>query len=104
MKKIITLAAAGILLLSLQTARAQKEVAPPAVPPLLGDQKPMATPETKEPGTPQEGQGEKAKPAGKAKTASKTRKKTTSRRTRKKTTASKRGASTKAHRAAKTKG
>ena len=104
MKKIITLAAAGIFLLSLQTARAQKEVPPPTVPPLLGDQKPLATPETKEPAAPQEGQAGQAKPKGKAKTASKTRKKTTSKRTRKKTTASKKGASTKGHRAAKTKG
>ena len=35
MKKIITLATAGIFLLSLQGASAQREVEPPAVPPML---------------------------------------------------------------------
>jgi hypothetical protein len=79
MKKIITLVTAGIFLLSLQIARAQKEVAPPAVPPMLEGQRPLATPETKEPAAPQKkGEEEKAKPKakGKAKTAPKIKTKT----------------------------
>jgi hypothetical protein len=105
MKKIITLATAGIFLLSLQGARAQREVAPPTVPPMLEGQKPLATPETKEPAAPQQGQAEKAKPKGKAHTASKPRKKTTCKlTTHKKATSNKSGASTRAHKAAKTKG
>jgi hypothetical protein len=95
MKKIITLATAGIFLLSLQGARAQREVEPPAVPPMLEGQKPLATPETKEPAAPQQGQAEKAKPKGKAQTAAKPRKKTTSKLTTHKP---------RAHKAAKTKG
>ena len=95
MKKIITLAAAGIFLLGLQAARAQREVEPPAVPPMLEGQKPLATPETKEPAAPQKGQAEKAKPKGKAQTASKPRKKITFKRTNHKP---------RAHNAAKTKG
>ena len=68
MKKIITLATAGIFLLSLQAARAQREVQPPAVPPMLEGQRPLATPETKEPTAPPKAGEEKAKPAkGKAK-------------------------------------
>ena len=67
MKKFITLASAGLLLFSLQGARAQREVEPPAVPPMLEGQKPLAQPETREPAAP--------KPAveGKAKTKAKTR-------------------------------
>jgi len=103
MKKIITLATAGIFLLSLQGARAQREVEPPAVPPMLEGQKPLATPEAKEPEAPQQGQAEKPKPKGKAQTASKPPKKTTTttttRTTHKKTTYT-----TRAHKAAKTKG
>lgn len=82
MKKTITLATAGIFLLSLQGAWAQREVAPPAVPPMLEGQKPLATPETKEP-TPLPKAGEvKAKPAkskakGKAKATPKAKTKTT---------------------------
>ena len=95
MKKIITLATAGIFLLSLQGASAQREVEPPAVPPMLEGQKPLAAPETKEPAAPQQGQAEKAKPKGKAQTASKPRKKTTSKLTTHKP---------RAHKAAKTKG
>jgi len=105
MKKIITLATAGIFLLSLQGASAQREVEPPAVPPMLEGQKPLAAPETKEPAAPQQGQAEKAKPKGKAHTASKPLKKTTSKRTTyKKTTSNKSCAPTRAHKAAKTKG
>ena len=44
MKKIITLATAGIFLLSLQGARAQKEVEAPAVPPMLPGQSPWPPP------------------------------------------------------------
>jgi hypothetical protein len=70
MKKFITLASAGLLLFSLQGARAQREVAPPSVPPMLEGQKPLAQPETREPAAP--------KPAveGKAKTKAKTKVKT----------------------------
>jgi hypothetical protein len=49
MKKFITLASAGLLLVSLQGARAQREVEPPAVPPMLEGQRPLAQPETREP-------------------------------------------------------
>src|SRR5208337_2550889 len=105
MKKIITLATAGIFLLSLQGARAQKEVEAPAVPPMLQGQKPLAAPETKEPAAPQPGQAEKAKPKGKAHTASKSQKGTTSKRTtHKKTASDKSRTSARAHKAAKTKG
>jgi hypothetical protein len=81
MKKIITLAAAGIFLLGLQSAGAQKEVAPPAVPPMLEGQKPLATPEAKEPAAPQKTGEEKvkttkAKAKGKAKATRKTKSKT----------------------------
>jgi len=72
MKKMITLATVGIFLLSLQGARAQREVPPPAVPPMLEGQRPLATPETKEPAAPQKAGEAKAKPAkGKAKGKSK---------------------------------
>lgn len=67
MKKIITLATAGIFLLSLQGARAQREVQPPAVPPLLEGQRPLAQPETKEPVASKKVEAEKAKPKSKAK-------------------------------------
>ena len=81
MKKIITLAAAGIFLLGLQTAGAQKEVAPPAVPPMLEGQRPLATPEAKEPAAPQKtgeekGKTTKAKAKGKAKATPKSKSKT----------------------------
>jgi hypothetical protein len=97
MKKIITLATAGIFLLSLQTVRAQREVQPPAVPPMLEGQKPLATPETKEPAAPQKLGEEKAKPAAKAKSKAKTPKT-------KKTAAKKNGAKKKTPKAAKKKG
>jgi hypothetical protein len=67
MKKIITLASAGLLLFSLQAARAQREVEPPAVPPMLEGQKPLAQPETREPVAP------KQMEPGKAKTKAKTK-------------------------------
>jgi hypothetical protein len=70
MKKFITLASAGLLLFSLQGARAQREVAPPAVPPMLEGQKPLAQPETREPAAPKPTEAGKAKP--KAKTTAKT--------------------------------
>jgi len=70
MKKFITLASAGLLLFSLQGARAQKEVEPPAVPPMLEDQKPLAQPATREPAAP------KQMDVGKAKTRAKTKAKT----------------------------
>ena len=66
MKKYITLAVAALFLFSLQPARAQRQVEPPAVPPMLEGQRPLAQPETREPAAP--------KPAetGKAKTKAKT--------------------------------
>ena len=83
MKKMITLATAGIFLLSLQGAWAQREVAPPAVPPMLEGQKPLATPETKEPTAPPKAGEVKAKPTkskakGKAKATPKAKSKTAS--------------------------
>ena len=76
MKKFITLASAGLLLFSLQAARAQKEVPPPAVPPMLEGQRPLAQPETREPAAPKQTEAGKAKPKTKAKTTAKTGKKT----------------------------
>jgi hypothetical protein len=67
MKKFVTLAAAGMFLFSLQGANAQREVQPPAVPPLLEGQRPLAQSETKEPTAPQQVEKEQAKPAAKAK-------------------------------------
>ena len=64
MKKFITLASAGLLLFSLQGARAQKEVEPPAVPPMLEGQKPLAQPETREPAAPKQTEAGKAKTQG----------------------------------------
>ena len=71
MKKFITLASAGLLLFSLQAARAQREVAPPAVPPMLEGQRPLAQPETREPAAPKQTEAGKAKP--KAKPTAKTK-------------------------------
>jgi hypothetical protein len=75
MKKFITLASAGLLLFSLQTARAQKEVAPPAVPPMLEGSRPLAQPETREPAAPKQTDVGKAKPKTQAKTTAKASKK-----------------------------
>jgi hypothetical protein len=69
MKKLITLVSAGLLLFSLQAARAQKEVEPPAVSPMLEGQKPLAQPETREPAAPKQTEPGKVKP--KAKTTAK---------------------------------
>jgi hypothetical protein len=71
MKKFITLASAGLLLFSLQSANAQKEVEPPAVPPMLEGQKPLDQPETREPAAPKPTEPVKVKP--KAKTKAKTK-------------------------------
>ena len=71
MKKFITLASAGLLLFSLQAANAQKEVEPPAVPPMLEGQKPLVQPETREPAAPKPTEPGKVKP--KAKTKAKTK-------------------------------
>lgn len=69
MKKFITLASAGLLLFSLQGARAQREVEPPPVSPVLEGQRPLAQPETREPAAP------KQTPEGKAKSKAKAGKK-----------------------------
>jgi hypothetical protein len=84
MKKFTTLASAGLLLFSLQTARAQREVAPPAVPPMLEGQRPLAQPETRDPATPKQTEPGKAKT--KAKTKAKADKKAQKKATAKKET------------------
>lgn len=62
MNKVVTIAMAGIFVLSLQgPGRAQKEVAPPPIPPLLEGQRPLDHPETKEPAAPQKQEEKKAK-------------------------------------------
>jgi hypothetical protein len=73
MKKFIILASAGLLLFNLQGARAQREVEPPPVSPMLEGQRPLAQPETREPAAPKQTQEGKAKP--KAKTKAKAAKK-----------------------------
>ena len=73
MKKFITLASAGLLLFSLQGARAQKEVEPPAVPPMLEGNKPLAQPETREPAAPKQTEAGKAKPKAKTTVKAKAR-------------------------------
>lgn len=75
MKKYITLAIAGLFLFSLQPARAQRQVEPPAVPPMLEGQKPLAQPETREPAAPKQAETVKAKPKTQAKTKAKAGKK-----------------------------
>jgi hypothetical protein len=75
MKKYITLAVAGLFLFSLQPARAQRQVEPPAVPPMLEGQRPLAQPETREPAAPKPAETVKAKPKTKAKTKAKAGKK-----------------------------
>jgi hypothetical protein len=79
MKKFITLASAGLLLVSLQGARAQREVEPPAVPPMLEGNRPLAQPETREPAAPKQTEEGKAKPkaTAKAKAGKKASKKAT---------------------------
>jgi hypothetical protein len=67
MKKFITLASAGLLLFSLQGARAQREVEPPPVPPMLEGNRPLAQPETREPAAPKQTEEGKAKPKAKTK-------------------------------------
>jgi hypothetical protein len=74
MKKFITLATAGLFLLGLQGARAQRQVEPPAVPPMLEGQRPLAQPETKEPAAPKQAE-EKAKPKATTKQKAKAGKK-----------------------------
>jgi Skp family chaperone for outer membrane proteins len=62
MKRLVALALAGIFLLASQaTVRAQKEVAPPPIPPLLEDHQPLEHVETKEPTAPKKTQEKKAK-------------------------------------------
>jgi hypothetical protein len=73
MKKFITLATAGLLLMSLQGARAQREVEPPAVPPMLEGQRPLAQPETREPVASKQTEVGKAKAKGKVKAKGKTK-------------------------------
>jgi hypothetical protein len=76
MKKFITLASAGFLLLSFNGAWAQRQVEPPPVPPMLEGQRPLAQPETREPSAPKPVEVGKTKPKGKAKTKAKAGQKT----------------------------
>jgi hypothetical protein len=73
MKKYITLAAAGLFLLSLQPARAQRQVEPPAIPPMLEGQKPLVQPEM--PSSPKQPEAVKSKAKTKARTGKKGSKK-----------------------------
>jgi hypothetical protein len=69
MKKYITLAAAGLFLLSLQPARAQRQVQPLAVPPLLETDRPLTQPEApREPTAPKQAETSKAKARTKTRT------------------------------------
>lgn len=62
MNKLLTIAMTAIFVLSLQgPCRAQKEVAPPPVSPLLEGQRPLEHVETKEPTAPQKPEPKKAK-------------------------------------------
>lgn len=70
MNKFFTITMAGIFALSLQVpVRAQKEVAPPPIPPLLEGQRPLDHPETTQSATPPKQEEKKAK-ADKAKVKS----------------------------------
>jgi len=72
MKRLVAIAVAGVFLLVSQgPGRAQKEVAPPPIPPMLEGNRPLERPETKEPAPPQK-QEEKAVKGKSAKTQSKT--------------------------------
>jgi hypothetical protein len=75
MNKFITLATAGLLLLSVQGARAQQEVKPPPIPPLLEEHRPLAHPGTQEKAAPKPTTKHKARPKAKARTKAKTGKK-----------------------------
>ncbi|MFZ5449368.1 MAG: hypothetical protein ACOZFS_12095 [Thermodesulfobacteriota bacterium] len=75
MKKTLTLATVALFLLSLQPAGAQRQVEPPAVPPMLEGQKPLAQPETREPVASKQPEEAKAKPKAKAKAKTTTSKK-----------------------------
>src|SRR3989339_730553 len=62
MNKLLTLAMTGIFLLSLQgPVRAQKEMAPPPISPVLEDHQPLEHVETKESTAPGKTQDKKAK-------------------------------------------
>ncbi|OGP71970.1 MAG: hypothetical protein A2Z73_04370 [Deltaproteobacteria bacterium RBG_13_60_28] len=62
MNKLVTIAMAAAFVLSLQgPGRAQKEVAPPPIPPLLEGQRPLDHPETKETAAPRKPEEKKAK-------------------------------------------
>jgi len=75
MKRLLAMATAGVFLLSLEGARAQKEVEPPPVPPMLESPRPMEVPETKESAAPKKSEEGKAK-AQKAKAGKKSAQKT----------------------------
>lgn len=66
MKRFLSLALAGLFLLGLPgPGWAQKEVEPPAVPPMLEGQRPLAHPETREAAPPSKVERKKVKPKAK---------------------------------------
>jgi hypothetical protein len=72
MKRFLVTALAGLFLFSLPgLGLAQKEVQPPPVPPMLEGQRPLQSPEAKEPAPPKKAEAEKAKPKAKSKPGAK---------------------------------
>jgi hypothetical protein len=66
MKRFLSLATAGLFLLGLPgSGWAQKEVEPPAVPPMLEGQRPLAHPESRQAASPPKVERKKAKPKAK---------------------------------------
>lgn len=75
MKKLLTIAVTGIFVLSLQgPIRAQEEVAPPPIPPLLEDQRPLEHVETSKPAANRNLKQSKVKSKAKVKAKVKARK------------------------------
>jgi hypothetical protein len=76
MPRLVTLALAAVFLLSLQgPGRAQKEVAPPPIPPLLEGQRPLDHVESGQKAAPKKPEGKKAKvKSGKKKKKAKVKK------------------------------
>jgi hypothetical protein len=76
MRKLLTLAMAGIFVLSLHCpGRAQKEVAPPPIPPLLEGQHPLDHVEAKQPAAPRKVSQKKNKTKRKGKLRSRVKSK-----------------------------
>jgi hypothetical protein len=67
MKRFITVMTAGVFLVSLPgPGWSQREVTPPAVPPILEGQRPLEKPDTQEPSPPKRVEEGKVKPKAKA--------------------------------------